>query len=83
MAGIFSGCFSIRLNLPGLKNLLFESTAAFACEREGEVLKVSFLGKLLLLFLEQSGPSTSLSPSRVCSCCGGMRVHVFLSLAEM
>lgn len=77
LAGISSRCFSIRLHLPGLKNLLFGSSAAFAFGKAGEVLTVSFLHKFLLPFLEQSGPSASLSPPRVCSCYGGMCVYVF------
>ena len=81
-AGISSRCFSIRLNLLGLKNLLFGSSAAFAFGKAGEVLTVSFLHKLLFPFLEQSGPSTSLSPPRVCSCYGGMCVYVFFCLQQ-
>lgn len=82
LAGISSRCFSIRLNLPGVKNLLFGSSAAFAFGKAGEVLTVSFLHKFLLPFLEQSGPSASLSPPRVCSCYGGMCVYVFFCLQQ-
>lgn len=55
LAGISCICFSVRLNLPGLKSSLFGSSAAFAFGKAGEVLPVSFLHKLLLPLLEQSG----------------------------
>lgn len=78
LADIFSRCFFIRLNLSGLKNLLFGPSAAFAFEKAGEVLTGSFHHKLLFPFLQQSGPSRSLSPLRVCSCYGEMCVCIFV-----
>lgn len=84
LAGISSRRFSIRLNLPGLKNRLFKSSAAFAFGKAGEVLIVSFLHKLLLPFLEQSGPCTSLSPPSLYLLWENVCVYVFfLSAAEM
>lgn len=80
-AVMFSTCFFVRLNLPGLRNL-FGLSAAFAFLKAGEVLAVSFLHKLLLPLLEQSCSSASLSPPRVCSCYGEMCVYVFAA-AEM
>lgn len=77
LACVYNRCFSIRVNLPGIKNLLFGCSAAFPFGKAGEVLTVSFPPKLLPPFLGQSGPSTRGSAPGVCSCWGGMCVCVF------